>query len=655
VLTNFPVRPLSERTLRRKDPTLWPALVVFALGCLAYAASADVWFLKDDLAMSLLTDAEGRPSVDQLVRNFLWPTSMTHDQFYRPLPVLFGWYDLKTFGADPAGFRLCNIGFHGLNGVLLAILFNQLTRFRRPAAGWFAGVLFALHPLHGEAVLWITQRMVVMCATFSLLTLIALESFIRTRRAGSLATCVVSAIAAALCKEVTVALPASMVAISLTAPAADLRHRIRRTLVVGALGAALSAAVLVLRRVIFGVWVGTYGNLSAAEYARALRVFERMPESLVNGLLGVNAIETPPKVRVAFGIAALAFAAYAVFRLIVAFRERNVARAAAVFATLAAASFIPTMGIFYIEPSLMNGRFLYQPLLGVVGLLLLGFTSEARARPLIALAAPASLAIVYALAGQINLRAFAGADAQIRAVREGIAREASAAGGDVAAIVYRVPSEWHGVVTLDRSLELAMRPPFVDPPGIEAFPFVAGLEASWPDRVPELRSWLDARPGRRLLHLVCAEDPFRVSPLIGQLEPAAGASPPDVLAPADGALVVHPAEPPTFVFQPVRGASSYRLALDSGGFEVEIDLAERNLKRVGTRREYRFALGSSGARARTGDGPKRDLPDPAAVWSEPSIESPAPIAWSLEALDANGNLLGRSAERALVLVTTKGF
>lgn len=636
-----------------RSPGLLAAFAVFAIGCLAYWSAAGIYFVKDDLAMSTLTDAAGNPSFAVFFQNFVWPATMTHDQFYRPLPILFAFFDLTVFGVDPAGFRICNVGFHALNAVLLGILLNQLTAFRRPAAGWFAGLLFALHPLHGEAVLWVTQRMVVQCATFSLLSLIALESFLHRRSAFAAAVCALSALAAALCKEVTVTLPAAMVAIAFTRPAPDRAARMGRTIRVAIFGAVLSLFVLVVRRAVFGVWAGTYGKLTTAEYAKQFRVFERMPQSLLDGFWAVNSLEVPDRARQAFGLAFLAFLAFALWRLARSLSEPGVRRAALVFAVFALASFLPTMFIFQIQPMLTHGRFLYQPIAGVLGLLLAGFASERPGRKLAAFAAPAALVVLFALAQQLNLRAWFGADAQIRTIRDGIEREAALSADDAVVVAYDVPTEYHGVVTLDLSLALAMKPPFTKPPGIDVFPLIAGQDPPWASRVPELRSWLEARPGRRVVHLQCSENPVRVSRIIGVLDGPAGHSPPEVLAPADGAIIVHPAEPPTFVFMRVPGAASYRLALEADGeaFVVDLDPA-RDLKRIGTR--LQFDLGRAAVRGRLidRDHHEREIADAVAAWKGDVFAPPRPVTWTLEALDAQKNTLGVSATRSLVMITT---
>jgi hypothetical protein len=612
---------------------------------MAYAWLAGIYFLKDDLALSRITDADGRPDAAALVRNFLWPGPLTYPQVYRPVPILFGWFDFVVFGADPTGFRICNIGFHALNGVLLAMLFNQLTRFRRPAAGLFCGALFALHPIHGEAVLWITQRMVVLCATFSLLALLALEHHLCTGRRRSLAVCAAAAASAALTKEVTVTLPAVMVVLAWLHPGGSSRDRRRRTARIAALGAAIVILVALPRKIFFGDWVGKYTHLTPLEYAAEFRVYERLPRSLLDGFWSVNPTEVPGLGRLAFGLAWLALLVIAIVRLVPALRHGEVRRAALAFATLAVASFLPTLPVFYVEPTLLNGRFLYQPLLGVLGLLMLGFSSPPGRRPLLSLAPAAAAAVLFALALELNLRAYAGADGQIRAIREGILREARQVPGRPVAVVYGAPTEHHGVVTLDLSLALAMRPPFVPPPGIDVVPMITGMERSWPDRVPEVRAHLEASPEgpRPILHLVARSDPYRVSRLIGDLAPAAGRSPPELLAPAHGAIVVHPAEEPAFVFDPQPGAARYRLRFSfkpaPAPDDIVLDLdPAKHLKRAGTRFVYRVGNGQIG-----GDG---------LDWNAHRFENPLPIAWSIEALDAGGLSLGRSAERALVLLTT---
>jgi hypothetical protein len=220
-------------------------------------------------------------------------------------------------------------------------------------------------------------------------------------------------------------------------------------------------------------------------------------------------------------------------------------------------------------------------------------------------------------------------------------------------IAYDVPTEYHGVVTLDLSLALAMRPPFTPPPGIDVFPLIAGQDPPWETRMPELRAWLAARPGRPVLHVQCSENPVRLSPLVGLLDGPEGAAPPALLAPAEGALLVHPVEMPTFGFQRVSGAAAYRLRIEAGSeaFVLDLDLA-RDLKRVGTRVQYDLHAGTARARAIDPAGNEHEIPDAVKMWAGDVFAPPRALTWTVEALDARGHSLGKSAMRSLVMITT---
>ncbi len=639
----------------KRGPTPWPACLVFLAGVAVYWASASCAFIKDDLTLGQLTQDGIHPDSGAILRNFLWPTGLTHDQFYRPLPVLFGAFDLWAFGPNPLLFRICNVGFHALNGVLLALLVNRLTGWRRAAVGWLAGLLFALHPLHAEAVLWITQRMVVQCLTWHLLTALCFTSWLRHRRRSSLVLTVVFAAAACLTKEVSAAMPAMLVVLAwfVGQPAgvgAFDRRRLQLAAKVTGLAALIPAFVFGLRYTLFGTWEGTYGNLSPAAYAASRHVFERLPQSLINGFWAVNPSEASRSVRISLGIAWLVLLLpLPLLRLARGVVRGEARAAAAVLATFAVASFLPTLYIFYVDPGLTNGRFLYQPIAGLVGLVMCGFALPARPRSSLDLSVPAAAAVLFAVAGQINQHAYDGAHRQIQAVTRGIREQLEYWKPDGLAVVYDVPVEHHGVPTIDLYLPLLMSPPF-QPTTIDAFPFVGGSEAEWPRALigtdgrsgGAFSAWRD-QPGhaeRALLHLVYADDPPRVSPLFGAAESEEGAKPPTLVAPEDGAVVVCPGEEPVFVFSAVRGSAYYRLHFQVPGKRFVLDVKpSTHLVRSGTRLEYRFFRGNASG-----------VPD---MWHDvgaQSFPSPLPLQWRVEAIGAEQDTLGTSASRRMVVL-----
>lgn len=96
-------------------------------------------------------------------------------------PLLKASYTLNwTAGSDVTGFHLFNVGIHVLNSLLvycLAQLFYRdiagQTETLSHQAALFSALVFALHPVHTEAVSYISGRSVSLAATFYLASLLA--------------------------------------------------------------------------------------------------------------------------------------------------------------------------------------------------------------------------------------------------------------------------------------------------------------------------------------------------------------------------------------------------------------------------------------------------------------------------------------------------
>ena len=140
---------------------------------------------------------------------FLWP----------PAPRVLTWLSFTAqfaiWGETPSPLRLLNVLLHAANSVLVLLLVFKLQNlFPLPGANekWrapvVAGLLFALHPLQTESVVYIYQRSTLLAAFFSLLAL-----FLWMSRSGSSRPQVLSAaslicfLLAALSKEYALVLP----------------------------------------------------------------------------------------------------------------------------------------------------------------------------------------------------------------------------------------------------------------------------------------------------------------------------------------------------------------------------------------------------------------------------------------------------------------
>jgi hypothetical protein len=127
---------------------------------------------------------------------------------YRPLTSLTFALDWYLGEGSPAWFHFTNILWHALASMFAYLL---LTRFFRPTAAIFGGILFALHPVHVEAVANVVGRSELIAATFFLAACVVWSSSLSaTARAILTAICYALAMFA---KESAVVLPAILVLI----------------------------------------------------------------------------------------------------------------------------------------------------------------------------------------------------------------------------------------------------------------------------------------------------------------------------------------------------------------------------------------------------------------------------------------------------------
>jgi tetratricopeptide (TPR) repeat protein len=113
--------------------------------------------------------------------NLRWMWTTFHLGHYVPLSWMTLGLDFDLWGMDAAGYHATSIVIHALNSVLLFVLARMLFRLALSEAssravdwaGACAALLFALHPLRVESVVWITERRDVLSLFFYLVTIIA--------------------------------------------------------------------------------------------------------------------------------------------------------------------------------------------------------------------------------------------------------------------------------------------------------------------------------------------------------------------------------------------------------------------------------------------------------------------------------------------------
>ena len=145
-------------------------MLVVLVSILVYGNALQNGFVLDDGPVVLRNPIVH--SLDGLWRAFTepyWPPPSQGGQ-YRPLGTISFAIDWVAGGGDPRWFHLTNVLWHAAAGLLVWFLAIELLA---PAAALIAALLFAVHPVHVEAVSNVVGRLEPMAAVFVLGALLA--------------------------------------------------------------------------------------------------------------------------------------------------------------------------------------------------------------------------------------------------------------------------------------------------------------------------------------------------------------------------------------------------------------------------------------------------------------------------------------------------
>lgn len=195
------------------------ALLLLASGFLIYRRTLFYEFVElDDPLLILENSAVQSFSSANLIKIFT-----TYDpELYIPLTFLSYQFDILIGGLNPFMIHLHNLLQHILNAGLFGLLCHQLIMNRPEARGvenpergaerraaWalFAALLFLIHPIQVEAVVWATGRKDLLSATFFILSLLLYIRFVRKPTAMAYSGSLVAFFLGLLSKITVVSLP----------------------------------------------------------------------------------------------------------------------------------------------------------------------------------------------------------------------------------------------------------------------------------------------------------------------------------------------------------------------------------------------------------------------------------------------------------------
>jgi tetratricopeptide (TPR) repeat protein len=400
-----PARAPSDRLL-----VLGACAAVIALALGAYWGSLGSGFVYDDVPQVLENLWIRSPrNLLSAFTSSAWGFTGMVSNYYRPMMHVVYTVAHALSGLDPTAFHAANLLLHAAASVLvlaIAFLLLRTDTERRPALALATGaaVLFALHPIHTEAVCWVGGVPDLAATVFGLAS-VYLYATAPPGTSPSLSVryvlSVAAFLAAALSKEIALVLPALLVVHDL-ALRRDGRSLLRRSAAWVPFG-MVALAYLALRWNALGAFapVRRHAQLGAPGLAlNAAALFAGYLEKLVVPARLTVFHEFHPVVSAAEPRALAGVAAVVLFGAAGAWlwkaSRRGFVAWALVLLPLLPALYIPGVG-----ENPFAERYLYLPSVGFVWLLALGARAGWAARPRLwpgLAAAAAALAATYAAA-----------------------------------------------------------------------------------------------------------------------------------------------------------------------------------------------------------------------------------------------------------------
>jgi protein O-mannosyl-transferase len=147
---------------------------ILLLTAIIYYKSVSFEFINWDDDRNVYENPDIRSLSTQNIQKIF---SSAYLKMYQPITTLSYAVEFKIKGANPHIYHIHNLLLHLLNCLLVFIFVFLL--FRHTIFAALVAFLFALHPMHVESVVWITERKDVLYSFFYLLSLIAYIRYLR--------------------------------------------------------------------------------------------------------------------------------------------------------------------------------------------------------------------------------------------------------------------------------------------------------------------------------------------------------------------------------------------------------------------------------------------------------------------------------------------
>ena len=169
------------------------AIVIALASFVVYSTSFGNDFLFDDISQIVNNDVIKSPANIPAVfthhLTFFARNNQEEGKFYRPLQSITLIVDHLLWGMETFGYHLTNTFLHALVCVMMFLFLLSSTK--NVPVSFITSVLYAVHPIHTEAVTYISGRADSLCAVFLfLMALFRRFYYVKTSKAGK-TTCYV--------------------------------------------------------------------------------------------------------------------------------------------------------------------------------------------------------------------------------------------------------------------------------------------------------------------------------------------------------------------------------------------------------------------------------------------------------------------------------
>ncbi|OXU28349.1 hypothetical protein TSAR_008306 [Trichomalopsis sarcophagae] len=200
-------RSQPRLALPARNLTISVTLIIVASLCCSSSRYGD--FVFDDSEAIVNNEDVREAPLYQLFQNDFWGTKLSHKhshKSYRPLTILsFRMHYWFKGYLDPTDFHAVNIILHIIVCIMTLFIFEILLDWKEPQISFWAALLFAVHPVHTEAVAGLVGRADVLCGLFMWLSILSYYKCIHSDsfiiQYNCIVLCIMNSAIAMFCKE----------------------------------------------------------------------------------------------------------------------------------------------------------------------------------------------------------------------------------------------------------------------------------------------------------------------------------------------------------------------------------------------------------------------------------------------------------------------